>query len=147
MAVLVVVDISNEISIKQANFWVEEFRKHFVTRHEMKNPILIVLGNKCDLDDEREILPETGSAFAKSIGALTYMEVSAKTGQGIMITLLVIKWSFEIWHLINFNQLMPPALSQNYLCMSTKRDLNNLQPTSFNSAPFSRSKLANELAN
>jgi small GTP-binding protein len=43
-----------------------------------------LIGNKCDLDSERQISPEGLQKFAEKIEVTDYIEVSAKTGAGLM---------------------------------------------------------------
>ena len=45
-------------------------------------PVLMILGNKCDLDDERRIHTETASQAAQEFDTI-FAEVSARTGRGI----------------------------------------------------------------
>ncbi|CAI2380546.1 unnamed protein product [Moneuplotes crassus] len=70
-AALVVYDVTNKNSLTQAQRWIDEL-------NEKANPnILIVLaGNKVDLEDERVITKEQGSSFAEQYG-LMFKEVSA----------------------------------------------------------------------
>ena len=48
----------------------------------MDSAQLLVVGNKCDLEEKREVTREEGEMMAASIGA-TFLEVSAKTGENI----------------------------------------------------------------
>ena len=45
-------------------------------------PIVYVVGNKCDLEDERVVDTEQAAAFASARNA-EFVETSAKTGQGV----------------------------------------------------------------
>jgi small GTP-binding protein len=58
---------------------ISEFREQIVRVHEEQNakPIILV-GNKCDLTDQRQVSADEGAALARSWGAM-YVETSAKT--------------------------------------------------------------------
>ena len=47
-----------------------------------KGITLILVGNKCDLVDERQVTPDEGKQLAGILG-VTYLETSAKTGENI----------------------------------------------------------------
>merc|ERR1711916_382828 len=44
---------------------------------------LVVVGNKKDLEGDRQVQADLGSQFAESLVHATFHEVSAKTGEGI----------------------------------------------------------------
>ncbi|XP_013077645.2 cdc42 homolog [Biomphalaria glabrata] len=63
------------------NSWVPEVKKHI----KGKRPIILV-GTQTDLrhgNQETEVTYEEGVSMAKDIGAVTYMECSAKNGSGL----------------------------------------------------------------
>jgi small GTP-binding protein len=43
----------------------------------------IVIGNKKDLDDDRKVATERAKKIAKELGAIHFLETSAKTGEGV----------------------------------------------------------------
>ena len=47
-----------------------------------ERPVLLIIGNKTDLEQERTITRETGAAVAREAKAL-FGECSAKTGEGV----------------------------------------------------------------
>ena len=53
-----------------------------VAKHANSNITKILVGNKCDLDDQRQISYNEGEGLAKQFG-LNYFECSAKSGVGI----------------------------------------------------------------
>lgn len=65
-------DLTDKNSFKKLTFWLEEIRNS--APKDMK---IILLGNKSDLIEEREISEEEGLTFAKENGFF-FMEVSAK---------------------------------------------------------------------
>jgi GTPase SAR1 family protein len=40
---------------------------------------MVLVGNKCDLSDERTVSKDQGSSLAKTWGSCTFLEASAKT--------------------------------------------------------------------
>ena len=71
--VLVVYDITNRESFEHLNSWLIEIEKN-----GNKNVYKILIGNKADLEDQRNITKEEGQEFA-SINGMDFFETSAKT--------------------------------------------------------------------
>jgi small GTP-binding protein len=59
------------------------FIKQIETIYEGTTPTIVLVGNKCDLGDQRKITPERAQEVAQANGC-QYFEVSAKTGENIM---------------------------------------------------------------
>ncbi|NXO32887.1 RAB17 protein, partial [Cisticola juncidis] len=77
-AALLVYDIANKKTLSRAKLWLEELEKRF-----LPNEIVIALvGNKTDLDAEREVSTEEGEEFARTKGLL-FMETSAKSNHQV----------------------------------------------------------------
>ena len=74
---VIVYDISNKESFDNVSIWVDDCRSQ-----SPKTISLILVGNKKDLEDKREVSYEEGEEFAKNNGML-FFEVSAKTGENI----------------------------------------------------------------
>ncbi len=75
--VVLVYDITNKESLKQAKWWVKQVKQ------ECEESVVIALvGNKCDLAKEREVLQDEAEKYAESQGFL-HIETSAKTNQNI----------------------------------------------------------------
>lgn len=91
-AVIIVYDITSELSFKKVEFWANE-----VKRHGTENSIVVVVGNKLDLEVQREVPAERGKEFADAIQA-SFFEVSAKTSENVE----------EIFHEIS--RLLPPVV-------------------------------------
>ena len=77
-AVILVYSIDNIISFKALDQWLGKLNE---TTDISKKPIIIV-GNKADLENNRQISYEEGKTYAESKGYRFY-ETSAKTGNGI----------------------------------------------------------------
>ena len=70
--IFVIYDITNRESFKNLENWLIEIEKN-----ASENVLKILIGNKNDLEEEREIKTEEGQAFANRNG-LQFMETSAK---------------------------------------------------------------------
>jgi len=75
-AAIVVYDIVSYNSFQYMKSWVKE-----VTKWEPKAK-LVVLGNKCDLKEQRQVPYDDGKSYADEVNAI-FMETSAKTGENI----------------------------------------------------------------
>jgi GTPase KRas protein len=53
-----------------------------VRRAKKIHPILMLVGNKADMADEREVSKEEGAALARQLGC-EFVETSAKTAQNV----------------------------------------------------------------
>ena len=84
----VVYDITNKNSFQNIKSWLEDCKKQ-----SPKTVFLILIGNKVDLEDKRQVTYEEGSIFAEKNGML-FFETSAKTGKNIEE--IFIKSSLEI---------------------------------------------------
>ena len=73
----VVYDISNRTTFDNIKSWVDDCKKL-----SPKAVLMILVGNKTDLEDKREVSYEEGSIYAQKNGML-FFECSAKTGQNI----------------------------------------------------------------
>uniref|UniRef100_A0A8C8SQR9 Ras-related protein Rab-17 n=1 Tax=Pelusios castaneus TaxID=367368 RepID=A0A8C8SQR9_9SAUR len=73
-AALLVYDITRKETFARAKLWLRELEKEFL-HDEM---VIILVGNKTDLADQREVTFEEAEEFAK-IKSLMYMETSAKS--------------------------------------------------------------------
>jgi len=75
---ILVYSITSRSSLEQVNL----FRQQIVRVHDSDNIPILVVGNKCDLEDQREVSAEEGRELAKSIGG-DFIEASAKTRTNI----------------------------------------------------------------
>ena len=75
-AAVVVYDITNEDTFKGAKSWVKELKT------KTTNCIVLLVGNKVDLIENRKVDIDMVDDFAKNHG-LIYMETSAKTGEKV----------------------------------------------------------------
>jgi Ras-related protein Rab-5C len=76
---LLVYDVTTVESFDAMEKWLEDLKEKAPT---LVN--IIIVGNKIDLIDQRTISEELGKGFAQKHSVKLHMEVSAKTGQGIV---------------------------------------------------------------
>ena len=75
--ILLLYDVTNRDSFKNLESWLIEIEKN------AKEKVLkILIGNKCDLTDDREITSDEGKAFALRNG-MEFMETSAKMNTNV----------------------------------------------------------------
>ena len=74
---MIVYDITNKDSFDNIKNWLNE-----IHNQSPKNVLIVLIGNKIDLDDRRLITFDEGNEFAIKNG-LIFMETSAKTGEGV----------------------------------------------------------------
>ncbi len=72
---IIVYDITRRESFENVDNWLKELREN-----GEKNIQIVVLGNKCDLEHERQVTKEDAKKYAEGRG-LYYMETSAKTNE------------------------------------------------------------------
>ena len=73
---ILVYSIDNRKSFEGINFWLNELRIN--SGEQIK---LILIGNKTDLDDQREVSYEEGKNFSQLNGFNFFSETSAKEGE------------------------------------------------------------------
>ena len=75
---LVVYDISSRDSFNNVMSWIEDCKNQ-----SPKTIFIVLVGNKSDLDDKRQVSYEEGEALAKENG-LMFLETSAKTAYNVV---------------------------------------------------------------
>ncbi|XP_075242933.1 ras-related protein Rab-6A-like [Convolutriloba macropyga] len=74
---IVVYDITNDASFKQVPKWIEDVRAE-----RGSDVIIMLVGNKTDLADKREVSTEEGEKKASEMGVM-FIETSAKAGYNV----------------------------------------------------------------
>lgn len=74
---LVVYDITNRESFAQVNKWIEDVRAE-----RGSDVIIVLVGNKTDLNDSRQVSTEEGEKKARDLTVM-FMETSAKVGHNV----------------------------------------------------------------
>jgi Ras-related protein Rab-6A len=83
--VFLVYDVTSHQSFEHvASEWQKQLDRALV----LPLPVLVLVSNKCDLEDAREISHINGEVMAQSVGAHYFIEVSAKTGHNVEEMLL-----------------------------------------------------------
>ncbi|KAI8148703.1 ras family-domain-containing protein [Fennellomyces sp. T-0311] len=74
---LLVYDITRRDTFKNLSTWLEDVRQH-----ANPNTVIMVIGNKSDLESKRQVSREEGEAFARE-NNLFFMEASAKSAENV----------------------------------------------------------------
>eukprot|EP01105_Mastigella_eilhardi_P016451 TRINITY_DN3761_c0_g1_i2.p1 TRINITY_DN3761_c0_g1~~TRINITY_DN3761_c0_g1_i2.p1 ORF type:complete len:206 (-),score=48.71 TRINITY_DN3761_c0_g1_i2:90-707(-) len=74
---LLVYDITRKDTFEHLATWLDDCR-----RYSSQNITIMLIGNKCDLEQSRAVSREEGERFAKE-NNLVFMETSAKTAQNV----------------------------------------------------------------
>lgn len=74
---MLVYDITRRETFNHLTTWLEDARQH-----SNSNMVIMLIGNKSDLDSRREVKKEEGEAFAREHG-LVFMETSARTAANV----------------------------------------------------------------
>ena len=80
--IIVVYDITMKSSFINSNFWINE-----TNDLKQENSMFVLVGNKLDLESEREVSAKEAEAFAKEKKFL-FFEVSAKTGENVRVNFI-----------------------------------------------------------
>ena len=100
--ILLIYDVTNRESFKNLENWLIEIEKN-----ASENVLKILIGNKNDLEDERDITPDEGKAFANRNG-MQFIETSAKMNTNV-------NEAFETLGklMIEFNSQQKQAMTQD----------------------------------
>merc|ERR1719270_304071 len=74
---LLVYDITRRETFNHLTRWLEEARQN-----SHQNMVIMLIGNKSDLENRRQVSTEEGEAFAQKHG-LMFLETSAKTAENV----------------------------------------------------------------
>ena len=77
-AAFLVYDISQRETFQGANSWLKELERSVI----IDDVVVILVGNKCDLEDQRQVTKNEAEQYAMD-NKLLYIETSAKTGHNI----------------------------------------------------------------
>jgi small GTP-binding protein len=77
LGVILVFDLTDRKSFDELNQWLEDVRAFCDP-----NAVIILIGNKCDLSDQRDVTQTDAESFAQS-NQLKYLEASALIGKNI----------------------------------------------------------------
>lgn len=74
---LMVYDVTNRTSFESLNFWIDDLKKYCDP-----NTVVMLVGNKTDLDANRQVSTAEGKEFADKHN-ISFFETSAKTGDKV----------------------------------------------------------------
>ena len=77
VCVLIVYDITSRETFEKASHWIEDFKSQ-----SPKTISMILVGNKCDLNDKRQVTIEEGRHLAEN-NEMLFFETSAKNGKNV----------------------------------------------------------------
>ncbi|XP_058417512.1 ras-related protein Rab-37 isoform X1 [Diceros bicornis minor] len=83
-ALLLLYDITNKSSFDNIRAWLTEIHEY-----AQRDVVIMLLGNKADVNNERVIRSEDGETLAREYG-VPFMETSAKTGMNVELAFLAI---------------------------------------------------------
>ena len=75
--IVLVYDVTSEMSFKNLNYWLEE-----TVKFASENVSKLIIGNKCDIINKREVSYTTAREYAESLN-INYVETSAKNNTNI----------------------------------------------------------------
>ena len=106
--IFIIYDITNRESFKNLENWLGEIEKN-----SSENVLKILIGNKCDLENERDVQFDEGQAFANRNG-MQFIETSAKNNTNIneafeALAKLMIQFSNENKFLKNETKVLTSA--------------------------------------
>ena len=135
-----VYSINDINSFNRINYWKDKY----INESQQKYQKLLLLGNKCDLDDNREININDAQKYADD-NKLMFYECSALTGKNIekALTNICIETSNKE-NIPYFNNSSPPI---NVINLNNKNNINNTDNNSDDNNPFNTQKIINNCAN
>uniref|UniRef100_A0A6B2LLP3 Uncharacterized protein n=1 Tax=Arcella intermedia TaxID=1963864 RepID=A0A6B2LLP3_9EUKA len=77
LGIVMVYDITNAVTFESIPKWLEE-----VDRYSQESVCKLLLGNKCDMEEERKVPQQDGERYAKD-NALIFVETSAKSSANV----------------------------------------------------------------
>ncbi|KAM6984794.1 ras-related protein Rab-19-like [Aplochiton taeniatus] len=75
---MIAYDITRRSTFDSVTHWIQEVELYGAT-----NIVLVLIGNKCDLESERDVLFQDSCDLAKERGVLAALETSAKESQNV----------------------------------------------------------------
>ena len=123
---LLVYDVTNRNSFEHVAEWLDEIKRHIQPRCAL----CILVGHKCDMENERVISQREGRQFAEFHG-LGFIETSAKTGQNIEDAFLAV--TKDIYEQLNTGSLHVEdgweGVKKGYSCPKEAFHINTQPPS------------------
>mmetsp|Transcript_17504 Transcript_17504/g.25644 ORF Transcript_17504/g.25644 Transcript_17504/m.25644 type:complete len:207 (+) Transcript_17504:123-743(+) len=118
MAAVLVYDIVSVVSFHSLKSWLQRLREF-----GPKDLVLIIVGNKCDLHDKRQIPKEEAESFSQQEGCI-YIETSARDGIHVELVFEEIARSLQ-----SKNEILSEKDNTTYGLTSNKVDLEEAPST------------------
>lgn len=109
---LLVYDISKRTTFENVERWLKELRAHADA-----NIVVMLIGNKCDLAEQREVQTQEALAFAQKQG-ITFEETSALDSTGVEQSFRIILT--EIYQLMSRKTIQPESSGEPTLAQGVK---------------------------
>ncbi|GFR06378.1 ras-related protein RabJ [Trichonephila clavata] len=90
-AALCVFDLTSEKTLESLSLWIDSIRNNACEECQV-----IILGNKVDLEDLRQVSKDRAKKYADSVGA-KYFEVSSVTGVGLLTVVIYLSKHILYW--------------------------------------------------
>ena len=102
MGFILMYDVTSEESFSSVHDWCTQIKTY-----SWDNAQVILVGNKCDMEDERVISYERGKQLADSLG-LQFFETSAKENINVRVSL----HNFKCMKIVSYRPNHNPSLAE-----------------------------------
>ena len=116
-ALVLVYSIASKQTFNNLETWLQQLKN--IT--DLSKKPVIILGNKCDLEEIREVTYKEGEEYAENLGYHFY-ETSAKTGKNVKEAFDDI---FEQLYQINKDEIEGKVVSKNKMTLNNKQKKNS----------------------
>ncbi|KAK2181846.1 hypothetical protein NP493_377g01014 [Ridgeia piscesae] len=111
--VLLMYDVTNKKSFSKLKYWLDCVDQELDQQNKEPVPVFII-GNKCDLDEQRQVTAEMGEKMAESSYVHGFMETSARDNTNVQ----------QAFHQLAeaMTEINHPKLLNAYLCPMERRE-------------------------
>lgn len=81
--ILLVYDVTNSSSFEILDEWIAVINE-INDKQEENKPLMVIIGNKCDMDHQRTVKRDKSHRYAAEKGFI-YYDMSARTGEAVII--------------------------------------------------------------
>lgn len=83
--VAMVYDVTDRLTFTHLSYWMQSVNEEIAHAHNKYEVVpVVLLGNKCDMESQRQVTEEEGQQLADKELALEFFETSALTGQNVL---------------------------------------------------------------
>mmetsp|Transcript_68596 Transcript_68596/g.134770 ORF Transcript_68596/g.134770 Transcript_68596/m.134770 type:complete len:234 (-) Transcript_68596:386-1087(-) len=119
--VILVYDITDESTFNSIRSWIRQIKTH-----SNEGVCIILVGNKCDLEEQRMVPYSSGEALGKEFG-IPFMETSAVNSINVDEVFSVL--TYNVYEHLESQGLMPPRLGGKQLATPTKSNSDHISAT------------------